>query len=108
MKLFDMVIQEYIAIVQRLEEKAGEIENHRIIIDKEVFKDILGKYPYMKVQKKIQIYKSLGFIKHDNASYTYPVKVKNPETNRSNAVRKVVFDYHVYQTIKELYQTEIH
>jgi hypothetical protein len=101
MTLFDLVIKEYVSIVETLLE--GEsIENNRIIIDKGYFKVLLEKYHYMKFDQKTKIYKALNFIIHDKNNYTLPCK--DVETKKT--VRKVVFNYNAYLTVKELLETQ--
>lgn len=102
MTLLELLTDEYINIVEYLEETEA-IENSRIIIDKETFKKLMGKYNYMKFSDKTRIYKQLNFIIHDKNNYTLPVK--NSETKR--AERKVVINYDTYRTIKELRNTKI-
>ena len=100
MKLLDLVIKEFLAIVEILEQDYP-IENNRIIIDKEEFKKLLEKYAYITFKQKSKAYKTLNFIIHDKNNYTLPCKDK--ETNKT--VRKVVINYDTYITIKYLYGT---
>ena len=102
MKLLDLIIQEYVSIVDKLLDKEP-IENNRIIIDKERFKEILEKYHYLKFNQKTQIYKDLNLIIHDENNYTMPVK----DTDTKKTVRKVVFNYNTYLTIKNLFETNV-
>ena len=101
MRLLDLVVNEYVSIVETLLE--GEsVENNRIIIDKGYFKVLLEKYHYMKFDQKTKIYKALNFIFHDKNNYTLPCK--DAETKKT--VRKVVFNYNAYLTVKKLLETE--
>ena len=102
MKLLDMFIKEYLLILKGLENKQP-IENNRIMVDKSHFRELLERYNYIGFNQKTKLYKKLGFILHDNKSYTLPCKDK--ELNKT--VRKVVFDYDVYTTIKYLNDTEL-
>lgn len=102
MKLLELVIREYISIV-RLLEQDNAIENERIVIDKEDFKALLEKYGYASFSAKTRAYKNLNFIIHDKNNYTMPCK--DPMLNKT--VRKVVINYNTYQTIKDLYDTEV-
>lgn len=88
------------SIVEHLTE-SEPIENDRIVIEKDIFKSLLGKYNYMTFQRKTKIYKDLNFIIHDKNNYTMPCKDK--ETKK--AVRKVIINYQTYQTVKALYGT---
>lgn len=97
MRLLDFVVMEFISIVERLEEKQ-DIQNDRIIIDREVFKDLLSKYDYMSFREKTAIYKQLNFIIHDKNNYTMPCKIDKKTT------RKVVINYKSYIILKELYE----
>jgi len=103
MKLLDLVVKEYIAIVETLEAD-HPIENDRIIVDREHFKELLEKYAYMTFSKKTKIYKDLNFIIHDNNNYTMPYKDKELK----KTVRKVIINYRAYSTIKHLYDTVVH
>lgn len=100
MKLLELIIKEYIAIIELLEENES-VENNRIIIDRQYFKVLLEKYNYMKFSNKTKIYKDLNFILHDKNNYTLPVRYQN------RTVRKVVFNYETYLTIKKLYENEM-
>lgn len=102
MRLFDLVIKEYVSIVEAIIENEP-IENNRIIIDKGYFKILLEKYHYMKFNQKTKIYKDLNFIIHDKNNYTLPCKCV--ETKKTT--RKVVLNYNTYLTVKKLIETEI-
>lgn len=101
MKLFELVIKEYLSIVGNLEE-SEPIENDRIIIEREHFKKILEKYGYMKFKDKTKIYKDLNFIIHDKNNYSMPCK----DTELNKTIRKVVLNYSTYLTVKKLYESE--
>ena len=98
MKLLDLVIKEYIGLVAKLE-KDYPVENNRIIIDREKFKEMLEKHGYMTFSKKAKAYKALNFIIHDENNYTMPYK----DPDEKKTVRKVIINYKTYRTIKELY-----
>jgi len=100
MKLIDLVLKEYIAIVEHFE-KTETVTNNRIIIDKIIFKNLLEKYGYLKFSEKIKIYKALNFIIHDKKTYTLTV------WNNGKNIRKVALNYYTYQQVKKLYETEI-
>lgn len=100
--MLELVIQEYLSIMGDLEENK-DIENNRIIIEREQFKTILEKYNYMKFRDKTKIYKNLNFILHDKNNYTLPVRDKNS----NKTIRKVVFNYDTYITVRMLYEKEI-
>jgi len=102
MKLFDVVIKEYLTIIDYLTE-IEEIENNRIIIDKEYFKKLLEKNQYMKFNQKTKIYKDLNFLVHDKNNYTMPYK----DPVQGKTVRKVIFNYNTYTTVKKLFETDI-
>ena len=97
MKLFNMIIKEYLSIVGSLEE-TQPIENNRIVIDRLYFKELLEKYHYMSFKQKTKIYKDLNLIIHDQNNYTMPYK----DTELKKTVRKVIFNYSTYQTVKQL------
>lgn len=100
MCLLDLIVKEYISIVELLEEKEA-VENDRIIIDKEYFKLLLEKYGYMKFTDKIKAYKSLNFIIHDRNNYTMPVR----DQEQKKTIRKVIINYNVYKVVKYLSET---
>ena len=100
MKLLDLVIKEYLAIVGSLTD-TEPIENNRIIVDRLYFKEALEKYGYMSFRQKTKVYKALNLIIHDKNNYTMPCK----DTELGKTVRKVVFNYDTYSTIKNLYET---
>ena len=102
MRLFDLIIKEYISIVQVLEVD-NAVENDRIVIEREDFKELLEKYQYVPFRQKTKIYKDLKFIIHDNNNYTMPYK----DTELKKTVRKVIINYKTYQTVKYLYETVI-
>jgi len=102
MRLLDIVIKEYLSIVTALLD-TEEVENNRIVIEKLRFKELLEKYQYVQFRQKTKIYKNLGFIIHDENNYTLPCKC----AEQKKTVRKVVFDYNTYLTVKELCETDI-
>ena len=102
MRLLDLVIKEYIAIVESLAE-SEPIENNRIIVDREHFKEILEKYNYTSFKQKTKIYKDLNFLIHDKNNYTMPYK----DVREGKTVRKVIFDMGTYTTVKKLYETDV-
>jgi hypothetical protein len=108
MKLLDMVVKEYIAVVERLLidkpiEKFVGAHPNRIIVGREEFKTMLGQYAYMTFAAKTKAYNIMGFIIHDENNYTLPCK----DIELKKTVRKVVINYDVYQEIKRLYETEL-
>lgn len=96
MTLFDMLIKEYISIVDALSD-AIPVENGRIIIEREYFKGLLEKYKYMSFKDKTAVYKNLNFIIHDKNNYTMPYR--EPESKKT--VRKVIINYQAYETVKK-------
>lgn len=102
MNLLDLITDEYISMVEILEEN-NEVINDRIIIDRVEFKEILEKYGYMTFTGKTKVYKALGFIIHDNNSYT--CAYKDPDLKKT--VRKVIINYKTYKTIKRLHETNV-
>ena len=102
MKLLDLIIKEYIAIVETLAQDKP-IENNRIIVEREAFKGMLEQYAYATFAAKTKAYKALNFIIHDNNNYTMPYK----DINLKKTVRKVIINYSTYQVVKQLYETEL-
>ena len=102
MTLLDLIIKEYISIVEFLEEN-NPVENDRIIIEREHFKKLLERYAFMTFSQKIKVYKALNLIIHDNNNYTMPYKDKE----LMKTVRKVIINHHTYKEIKKLYDTVV-
>ena len=78
-KLLETIVKEFVTIVELLEQYKP-IENDRLIIEREEFKNLLEKYAYM--------------------NYTMPCKTQDKKT-----ARKVVINYQTYLVIKELYNS---
>jgi len=102
MTMLDLIVKEYIAIVEALEQE-HDTENNRIIIDRDDFRKMLERYAFATFSYKTKIYKDLNFIIHDNESYTMPYKDKELR----KTVRKVIINYKAYRTIKRLYNTAV-
>ena len=102
MRLIDLIIKEYLSIVEMLE-MDNHVENDRIVIDREHFKELLEKYQYVTFRQKTKVYKDLNFIIHDNNNYTMPHK----DRELKKTVRKVIINYRTYQTIKHIYETTV-
>lgn len=102
MKLLDLIIKEFLSVVEKLEE-TEDIVNNRIIVEREQFKQLLEKYKYMKFKDKMVVYKDLNFIIHDDNNYTMPVK----DENSKKTMRKVVINYKTYLTLKKNFETII-
>ncbi|MCL2048790.1 MAG: hypothetical protein FWG87_08690 [Defluviitaleaceae bacterium] len=102
MKLLDLIIKEYIAIVETLAENKP-IENNRIIVEREEFKAMLEQYGYVSFTAKTKAYKALNFIIHDNNNYTMPYK----DQELKKTIRKVIINYNTYQIVKHLFGTNI-
>ena len=102
MNMLNLIIEEYISIVKILED-SNSVENDRIIIEREEFKNLLEKYAYMTFAKKTKIYKALNFIIHDKNNYTMPYK----DSEQKKTVRKVIINYATYTIVKEVYNTNV-
>jgi len=102
MTMLDLIVKEYIAIVDVLAQDI-EIENNRIIVEREMFKKLLERNAFATFTYKTKVYKDLNFIIHDNESYTMPYKAKGTK----KTVRMVIINYKVYRTIKQLFMTVI-
>lgn len=100
MCLLDLVTNEFISIVEALAEN-NDIENNRILIEKDYFRKLLEKYPYMNFKEKVKVYKDLNFIIHDKNNYTLPCR------GESKTIRKVVINYSTYTTLKRIIEKEI-
>ena len=98
MSLLEFLLKEYLSIVAKLEE-TETVENNRIIIDRDYFRNLLEKYPYITFRDKTKVYKALNLIIHDKNNYTMPCKVKGTR----KTVRKVVINYKTYLIIKSYY-----
>lgn len=97
MKLYELVTKEFLSIVEALEVNQ-DIENNRIVIEKEHFRNLLEKYSYMNFKEKTSVYKNLNFIIHDKNNYTIPCR----DRESGKTVRKVVINYKTYLTLKDL------
>jgi len=102
MNMLTLIVKEYIAIVEALEEE-HDINNDRIVIEREEFKEMLERYAFASFTYKTKVYKDLNFIVHDHDSYTLPYKDK--ELNKT--VRKVIINHKAYRTIKRLYDAQV-
>ena len=102
MKLLDVIIKEYIAIVEMLVQDKP-VENNRIIVEREEFKKLLEQYGYVSFTEKTKTYKALNFIIHDQNNYTMPYK----DTELKKTVRKVIINYKTYEVIKHLFETNL-
>ena len=102
MRLLDAVINEYKSIVEHLLINEP-VENNRIVVDREHFRDMLEKYAFLKFNQKTKIYKQLNFIIHDKNNYTMPYKDKTLK----RIVRRVIINYETYTTIAQLVDTNI-
>ena len=98
MSLLEFLLKEYLSIVAKLEE-TETVENNRIVIDRDYFRNLLEKYPYITFRDKTKVYKALNLIIHDKNNYTMPCKVKGTR----KTVRKVVINYKTYLIIKSYY-----
>lgn len=98
--LLDLIIKEYISLVDIL--LITEIvDNNRIILEREHFKNLLEKYKYMNFSDKVKVYKDLNLILHDKNNYTMPCR------EEKRTVRKVVINYSTYETVKKLYEANV-
>jgi len=102
MRLLDLIIKEYIAMVELLEQDKA-VENNRIIIEREEFRKMLEQYAYMTFSAKTKAYKALNFIIHDQNNYTMPYK----DVELKKTVRKVIINYRTYLAVKHLYETNV-
>jgi tRNA-dihydrouridine synthase len=102
MKLLDMIIKEYISIVEALVQDKP-VENNRIIIEREEFKRMLEQYGYISFSAKTKAYKALNLIIHNQNNYTMSYK----DTELKKTVRKVIINYKTYETAKHLYETTL-
>ena len=102
LKLLNMVVNEYINIVEYLAQ-TEPIENNRIVINRDHFRGLLEKYAYMKFNQKTKVYKQLNFIIHDKNNYTIPWK----DRQTKKTIRKVIINYETYTIIKHLSESEI-
>ena len=98
MSLLEFLLKEYLSIVAKLEE-TETVKNNRIVIDRDYFRNLLEKYPYITFRDKTKVYKALNLIIHDKNNYTMPCKVKGTR----KTVRKVVINYKTYLIIKSYY-----
>ena len=97
LNLLEVLVNEFLSLVEYLEKTGYKSKNDRIIIEKEDFCRLLEKNKYLTFKKKVQYYKAFNFIFFSFDSYTFPVKI-NKKT-----VRKVVINYKTYILLKYLY-----
>jgi len=97
-----LIIMEYISIVKQLK-LMYSLDNERLIVERDTFKNMLERYPYTSFTKKIKVYKDLNFIIFDSNNYTMPYKDKELK----KTVRRVIINYKTYETISELYSEAI-
>lgn len=102
MTLLEVMIKEYLSIMDYLT-KHEPIENERIVLDRETFKQYLAKYAYIPFSQKIRFYKDLNLIIHDKGNYTFPHR----DRNTGKIERKVILNYQTYKTIRDGYNREI-
>ena len=102
MKLLDMIIKEFIAIVEILVQDKP-VENNRIVVEREEFRQMLEQYGYVTFTAKTKAYKALNFLIHDENNYTMPHK----DAELKKTVRKVIINYETYQVVKNLYETNL-
>ena len=102
MSLLEMVVKEFISIVEAVEQNSPA-ENNRIILERDYFKALLERYAYMTFKEKTSIYKALNFIIHDKNNYTMPYK----DVARKKTVRKVIINYNTYAIVKNLIETSV-
>ena len=98
MSLLEFLLKEYLSIVAKLEE-TETVENNRIIIDRDYFRNLLEKYPYITFRDKTKVYKALNLFIHDMNNFTMPCLDKKSK----KTVRKVVINYKTYLIIKSYY-----
>lgn len=101
MTYLDLIVKEFISFVDSLLIDY-EVENDRIVIDRETFKEVLNRYGFLSFREKTKIYKTLNLIIHDKNNYTMPYLDK--ETNKT--VRKVIINFQAYETLKSLSSKE--
>lgn len=101
MKLIDIVVEEFFAVVERLQKKIPVI-NGRMIVDSKVFYALLEAKLYIKRNEKLEIYKTLNFIVCNSNGLTSVVYDK--ETKKTS--RKIIINYDAYEVMKKIYNTE--
>jgi len=91
MNLFNAIIKEYLLIIQHLA-IIHTVENDRIIIERDEFKQMLEKYSFASFAQKVKCYKALNLLVHDKDNYTMPYKDKELKKNSAKS-------YHQLQNI---------
>jgi len=102
MRLLDLILQEYFAIVEHLKNNRNETGD-QIIIDNQLFYSLLDKNLYIKRNDKLKVYKQLNLI-HCNAN-GYTSVIRDKETKKS--CRKIIINVQSYSVLKKLYQVDI-
>lgn len=101
MKLLDVVIKEFFAIVDYLLPKVP-VEDGKIIVGAKPFYAFLDTKLYLPRNEKLEIYKNLNLIICNSNGFTSVVYDK--ETKDTN--RKIIVNYDTYMTLKMLYETD--
>lgn len=101
-RLLDLVLQEYFAIVEHLKSNMNLTED-KIVIDNTLFYAFLDKKLYLKRSKKLEIYKQLNLITCNSKGFTSVVYDK--ETKKST--RKIIINVKTYDILKKLYLVEL-
>ena len=101
-KLLDLFLQEFFAIVEYLVRKVGT-ESDRIIVSSKIFYALLDRNLYIKRREKLEIYKKLNLIicnANGFASVLYDKETKK-------ATRKMIINLDTYKILKAFYETNI-
>ena len=102
MRLWDLLLQEYLAIMTHLIKKIATT-NNQIIINSTTFYTLLDKNLYLKRREKLKIYRQLNFITCNSKGFTSVIYDKESHQTK----RKIVLNLNTYQVLKELSETEI-
>lgn len=102
MNLFDLIMQEYFAIVNHLLQNLNQ-KGKVIIVDSNLFYSLIDKNLYIKRNEKLKTYKQLNLISCNDKGYTSVIYDKDVK----KAKRKIVVNLETYRQLKKLYQIEI-
>jgi len=102
MKLFDIFVNEYFAIMEHLL-KQLKVQNDKILIDSNKFYVFLDKNLYLKRKDKLQIYKKLNLITCNSKGYTSVFYDKTTKKSQ----RKIILNLTTYKILKLMYETNL-
>ena len=102
MKLLDLVIQEFFAVVEHLMSKIQSHDN-KLVVTSQIVYGLLDKNLYIKRNDKLKIYRQFNFIVCNSNGFTSAIYDKEAKKTK----RKIVFDLNTYKILKALYEQTV-